>query len=290
MNKLVILLLLLATTFLISCNNSAQAEQKVEQTQSTNKVVLASDIQWEKLNPARGDKSPQAGTIWGDRNGSLPTGFLVKFVDGFSSPPHIHNVTYRGMVIEGLVHNDDEAAEKMWMPAGSFWTQPAGASHITAAKGDVNIAYIEIDSGPYLVKPEKEAFDTRERPVNIDKSNLVWLDASETILIGKREGKESSNGPAISFLWGEHEPNKLRGTLIKIPAGFEGEIASEGSVFHAVVIEGKLTYHLPAKKDAYGLEAGSYFSSEGNSNHFISSKKETTIYVRSNEKYTVSPN
>ena len=61
----------------------------------SQEVVLTSEIEWEQLNPARGDKSPQAGTLWGDRKGTVPTGFLAKFVDGFSSPPHIHNATYR---------------------------------------------------------------------------------------------------------------------------------------------------------------------------------------------------
>ncbi len=56
-------------------------------------VVLASEVEWEQLNPARGDASPQAGTLWGDRKGSGPTSFLLKPVDGFESPPHIHTVS-----------------------------------------------------------------------------------------------------------------------------------------------------------------------------------------------------
>ncbi len=40
-------------------------------------AVLTSEVKWEQLNPARGDKSPKAGTLWGDRNGTGPTGFLV---------------------------------------------------------------------------------------------------------------------------------------------------------------------------------------------------------------------
>ena len=71
----------------------------------TSEVILASEVKWEKLNPARGDKSPQAGTLWGDRKGAVPTGFLAKFVDGSSSPPHIHNATYRAVVISGRIHN-----------------------------------------------------------------------------------------------------------------------------------------------------------------------------------------
>lgn len=65
-------------------------------------TVLPTDqVKWEPLNPARGDASPRAGTLWGDRKGRGPTGFLVRFKQGFASPPHIHNVTYRGVVIEG---------------------------------------------------------------------------------------------------------------------------------------------------------------------------------------------
>ena len=59
---------------------------------------------------------------------------------------------------------------------GSFWTQPKGEVHITAAKGTTNVAYIEIEEGPYLVLPTEEAFDSGERPINVDASNIVWID------------------------------------------------------------------------------------------------------------------
>ncbi|MEM6756041.1 MAG: DUF4437 domain-containing protein, partial [Planctomycetota bacterium] len=81
----------------------------------TVEVIPASEVNWTALNPARGDESPKAATLWGDRGADEATGFLVEFVDGFSSPPHIHNVTYRGVVISGLVHNDDPDAATMWM-------------------------------------------------------------------------------------------------------------------------------------------------------------------------------
>ena len=125
------------------------------------------DVEWEKLNPARGDQSPAAATLWGDRNGTDATGFLVRFVDGFSSPPHIHNVSYRGIVIQGLVHNDDPTAAPMWMPTGSYWTQPLGGAHITSATGGTTVAYIEIEEGPYLVRPVDQATASGQHPVNV---------------------------------------------------------------------------------------------------------------------------
>lgn len=61
------------------------------------------------------------------------------------------------------------------MQTGSFWTQPLGQSHITSAKGKENIALVEIDNGPYLVKPTEKAFDSEERSINIDAENVVGL-------------------------------------------------------------------------------------------------------------------
>lgn len=83
----------------------------VARAETRYEVVSYDNIDWGALNPARGDESPRAGDLWGDRTGEGATGFLVRFDQGFSSPPHIHNVTYRGVVIRGEVHNDDTKSE-----------------------------------------------------------------------------------------------------------------------------------------------------------------------------------
>ncbi|WP_298516169.1 DUF4437 domain-containing protein [uncultured Kordia sp.] len=286
MKKITICALLLGIVF--SCESPAnktgekttkvsQPVQKIENP--TNKVVLSSEIVWEKLNPARGNQSPQAGTIWGDRKGAVATGFLAKFVDGFSSPPHIHNVTYRAVVIKGLIHNDDENAKNMWMQPGSFWTQPKGESHITAAKGEENIAYVEIDHGPYLVKPTSEAFDSGEKPVNIDASNIVWLNNTTTNWI------DNSNA-SISFLWKNKD---LQGLFVKIPKGFMGTLQSNGTVFHAVIIKGNLLYELPTTKEIKRLDAGSYFTAKAKAIHEIFNEEEDVIlYIRTNDTIKLS--
>lgn len=244
-----------------------------ESTKSSKELLLSADIKWSPLNPARGDNSPQAGTLWGDRSGSGPTGFIVEFKEGFSSPAHIHNVTYKGVVISGLIHNDDPNAENMWMPAGSFWTQPAGEGHITAAMGSKNIAFIEIEEGPYLVRSTDEAFDNGERPVNVDKSNIVWLDASNVTWIDR-----NAKGTKVAFLWGKPNEGELNGSLIKLPAGFNGEIRSSGVDLKAVVIQG--SPHYQSKKKQEILEPGSYFGSTGSASHQILSPKESILYVR----------
>jgi len=276
-----VLSIIFITLFSVSCISSVDRDNKVSSEEiinPTNKVILSSDIEWEKLNPARGDKSPQAGTIWGDRKGNVPTGFLAKFVDGFSSPPHIHNVTYRAVVIKGLVHNDDPEAENMWMTPGSFWTQPLGESHITSAQGSENIALVEIDQGPYLVKPVSESFDNGERAINIDASNVVWLDHEKTNWV------KGSSKAEISFLLDQQRKDGLKSLFIKLPQGYKGTILSEGSVFHAVIIKGEAQYTLPQTDALKSLDVGSYFGSSDQARHSIVNNniEDILIYVRTN--------
>lgn len=259
------------------------AQMTSKQKSAEPSVVTDAEVQWGSLNPARGDKAPKAANLWGDRTKEEATGFLVEFRDGFSSPPHIHNVTYRGVVLEGLVHNDDPNAEKMWMPPGSFWTQPAGEVHITAAKGK-SLAYIEIDSGPYLVQPKEEAFDKGERPVNIDASNIVWLNASESEWIDN----ESEKSAQVSYLWGSPNNGESYGAFIKLPAAYQGVISSSGSEFRAVVIKGSLDYQRGASGEQKELSARNYFGATAVVDHQVQAKEETLIYVRSNAAFELS--
>ena len=247
---------------------------------ATSKVVAANDIKWGYLNPLRGDKSPGAADLWGNRTTDTATGMLVRFKKGFESPPHIHNITYRGIVIEGLMHNDDPNAAKMWMPAGSFWTQPAGEDHTTAANTETNLIYLEIDSGPYLVKPSKEKFDNGERPLNLHRDNMVWLNNSALVDI-------KANGVKLTTLW--ESTADMNGSMIKLPAGFEGKIITNASEFRAVVIAGSVDYKSKANKTVQHLSPGSYVESSGKMSHEItnSSDTESTIYIRTNSKYQV---
>ena len=90
------------------------------------RVVTPDQVEYVPLNPARGDASPQAGVLWGDIREDVPSGVLLKFAEGFSSPPHIHNITYRAGVISGEIHNDDPDAANMWMGPGTFGPSPLG--------------------------------------------------------------------------------------------------------------------------------------------------------------------
>ena len=257
--------------------------------ETSKEVVLASEVEWSYLNPVRKDKAPMAGNLWGDRTKEGATGYLLKPKDGFQSPPHIHNVSYRAVVISGFLHNDDPEAEFMWMGAGSFWTQPKGQVHITAAKGETPIAYVEIEQGPYLVLPTKEAFLSQLRPVNVNKSNLVWLDASDVSWVDQSGTQGKENEPQISFLWGDTAEGEYHGTFIKLPAGFIGKIDSRGKEFRAIVIKGVPQFRM-SETERKTLEPGSYFGSKGEQAVYqISSKsdEESIIYIRTNGKYSI---
>ncbi|MAN13276.1 MAG: hypothetical protein CL945_00905 [Dinoroseobacter sp.] len=247
-------------------------------------LVEYEEIEWGALNSARGDASPRAGDLWGDRTGDTATGFLVRFDEGFSSPPHIHNVTYRGLVLDGRVHNDDPEAARMWLSPMSFWTQPAGEDHITAADGAFNVAYIEIDSGPYLVQPSDEAFDNGERPINVEARNLVWLDGSDIEFVpmgGDARRVETA------YLWSNEQTGE-RGSLVRLPNGFTGQIATGSGQFRAITGTTGITYSNPQMPEAKALSKGSYFGSTEIASHQIGCSDEDgcTIYVRTNGAIT----
>lgn len=247
----------------------------------TSKVVAFDDVEWGYLNPLRGILSPGAADLWGDRTQDTATGMLVRFKKGFESPPHIHNITYRGVVIEGLMHNDSPSAAKMWMPTGSFWTQPAGEDHTTAANGETNLIYLEIDAGPYLVQPSDEQFDNGERPLNLHKDNIVWLDNNDLHDI-------EAEGVYSTYVWGSS--SAMGGSLVKLPAGFEGSIATDANEFRAVVIEGTLSYNSQHQAADKVLVAGSYIESTGNFVHQFAngSDGDVTLYIRTDAKYQVN--
>ena len=277
------LIISLALGSILSFYTSAQETPKTDVVRSTNEVVSTADIEWGYLNPLRGDRSPAAGKLWGDRTKNEPAGFLVKFKEGFSSPPHIHNITYRGVVINGLLHNDDEKAEKQWLPAGSYWQQPAGEAHITAADGEENMAFLDIQEGPYLVQTTSEAFDNGERPINVDKSNLVWLNANDIEWVSKNSNVKTA------FLWGSRKMGELNASLIKLPADFKGEIKNLSPNFRAVIIQGSIAHQVSGEKLKSTLDAGSYFGAAENSVHKIISRggEESIIYIRANGKFEV---
>ena len=270
--KKIITLLLFST--IASFANYAQEGHK-------HTVITPDEIVWGMLNPARGNESPKAFDLFGDRTKDTATGMLVRFEKGFTSPPHIHNITYRGVVIEGLVHNASPGASKMWLPKGSFWVQPAGGDHVTAANDQNNLIYLEIDHGPYLVEDSSEAFESHDHAINIDSTNLVWVTSKDAKWLDIDGGK-------ISFLWGKTDSDN--GTFLKLPPYFKGFLKDD-SQLRAVVVEGNFHYHYHiegAERTHIMLTPSAYFSSNGKAKHYIETfDKEVLLYVRNIGGYQV---
>ena len=265
--------------FMLLTTACAGSRAALRTTEPATTIVRASELEWEQLNPARGDQSPKAAALWGDRKDLGPSGFLVRFVDGFSSPPHIHNVSYRAVVIDGLIHNDDPRAGPMWMPRGSFWTQPKGAPHITAATGNDAMAYIEIDEGPYLVRPVEEAFQSEERSVNEDASHVAWVSASGATESGLLEA--AAEGTEIALLWEQEREGGSRGILVKLRAGSSCVMRNPQSPFRIVVIQGGLAQHAGGGTDPVIMGPGSYIGSNGAAAHVVcDSARDCILYVR----------
>ncbi|MFK7991362.1 MAG: DUF4437 domain-containing protein [Sandaracinaceae bacterium] len=247
--------------------HAAETAPTAPTAQPAAAIILTADLDWQQLNPARGDASPMAATVFGDRNGTPATGFMFHAVDGFSSPPHIHNVTYRAVVIRGLVHNDDAAAPPMWMPAGSFWTQPRGMAHITAVQGGDSLAYVEIDEGPYLVRPVDQAFETDEAPVNLDASNVVWVHPE----------RASDAGVRVAYVWGSPEAGTLGGMFVSWPRGRAVLSAGDASL-HAVVVDGAV--QTPTADGEASLAPGSYLRADAPVQLACAAGDACVLYVR----------
>ncbi len=262
----------------------------VSEAQPVTEIVERADIRFQPLNPARGDASPQAGVLWGDIEEDVASGALIVFADGFSSPPHIHNITYRAIVISGAVHNDDPDAERSFMGPGSFWIQPAGESHITAAaSGNKGTAFLEIMEGPYLVKPSESAFDNGERPLNIDARDMVWLDASDVSWVDQPATTGVAGRPAIAFLWGTPQPGQKNGSMIKIAADTNGELRGNDAWLRGVVIQGQIDHRLSADSNARKLEPGSYFGSTDSATHEIACTTKGSGSFSASEQMNLTP-
>jgi hypothetical protein len=252
------------------------------QEPSETVVVKRSDVKFIPLNPLRGKSGPQSGKLWGNIRKDRSSGSIVRFADGFQSPPHIHNITYRAVVIEGMVHNDDPSAAKMWMGPGSFWTQPLGEKHITAAKGENTLIFLEILSGPYLVKPAKEAFDAGERPINIEASNIIWLTHDDTSWI-------KGEGPKLAYLWGRTAGNQKNGTFITLPANYQGRLTTSAPLLRAVTIKGETKLKPSGEAKSVSLQPGSTFSSKGKAEHGLACWSVTPcmIYFHTEGRYSL---
>ncbi|MEM9743818.1 MAG: DUF4437 domain-containing protein [Pseudomonadota bacterium] len=270
----------------VGCSNLIPTSLTALQADSV-RVVTADQLRYVPLNPARGDRSPQAGVLWGDIRKDEASGTLLRFADGFSSPPHIHNITYRAVVISGEIHNDDPEAAMLWMDPGSFWIQPAGEVHITAAKpGRGGTAFLEILTGPYLVQPSTEAFDDGERPLNLLRDNIVWMSAEEFRWLNGTGGAE---GVQAALLWGDLRSGAEKGLFLMMPADYRGMLRAVDHGIRSVVVKGGVEHQVAGVTELSSLMAGGFFESAAGVEHSLSCRSASPclLYVRTQGAFEV---
>ena len=274
-------------SFATACVSTASPTLTTAQLDSI-RVVTPGQVSYVPLNPARGGNSPRAGVLWGDIRMNVASGVLLQFADGFSSPPHIHNITYRAVVISGEMHNDDPDAAYLWMGPGSFWTQPAGENHITAVRpGSAATAFLEIDSGPYLVRPPGEAFDNGERPLNLLSSNLVWQTRAEFTWLGR--SSTPGDGPRVALLWGDLRVGTPSGSLLELPAGYTARLSSVDGELKVVVIRGEIAHKVSAATNRTLIGAGGFVESAGGVPHALGCRSvdKCLLYVRTDGSFAL---
>ena len=171
------------------------------------------------------------------------------------------------------------------MATGSFWTQPRGGVHVTAEKGTNAMAYIEIEEGPYLVRPVEEAFRSEARPVNVDAFGVVWVNASEIRRSAAIDAASPADGAQIAFLRGNPEDGEPGGLLVKLRAGATCVVQRPGSTFHAIVIQGSPGHQAVGGLDSTVLRPGSYIGATRASARISCGPGEDCIlYVRTQDR------
>ncbi|MFC4992891.1 DUF4437 domain-containing protein [Rubritalea tangerina] len=147
------------------------------------------------------------------------------------------------------------------------------------------MAYIEIDSGPYLVMPKEKAFDKGERPVNIVPSNLVWLKHAQTSWITPHTSESPS--PEIAFLWGNPSAQQKSGSFLRLPNTFKGEIKSQNGLLRIVVVKGQLN---DTQDPILTLSPGEFFTIKDNQSMPIQTEADNdcTLYIHADGAYTVT--
>ncbi len=120
----------------------------------------------------------------------------------------------------------------------------------------------------------RKHFDNGERPINVDASNMVWLNSKTANWIAPESNAE------LGFLW---EDSDSKGLFVKLPKTFNGTIEADGTVLHSVVIQGLLKYTLPQDQETKTLDVGSYFGATSEAIHTMSSvDHEVILYIRTN--------
>ena len=91
---------------------------------------------------------PALNVLWGSLEGQ-ESGFLLKVPSGFQSPTHKHSAAYRGIVLSGTIRNGADIGTAPDLTSGSYWSQEAGADHVTGCVSAEPCLSLVIYTGPF---------------------------------------------------------------------------------------------------------------------------------------------
>ena len=234
-----------------------------------------------------------AGTLWGGRDRSGPTGFLLRPADGFESPPHIHNVAYRG--------GGDPRPPPQRRP-GRRVDVDAGGVVLDAAGGRGAHHSRERRATPWPTSRSTRgrSASSRSRRRSTTARETGQRRRVEPRLAGTHrppagsspaKASASAHGLELAFLWGDPRQDRSA-ERDPHPASGRGpaELRSRGPILHAVVVQGRPEHRVAGETDGESLEPGSYVRSKGETVHQLFCEKEQRciLYVRTKGRFDVA--
>lgn len=114
-------------------------------------VVLRtpSELKWTDAPTVKG---VQQSVVWGDAAKGAH-GSFAKFAAGTEIPMHTHTATGRSVVVSGIIISTPEGQKARELPAGSYFSYPGGARHITACKAGSECVIYTQWLGAFDIKP-----------------------------------------------------------------------------------------------------------------------------------------
>jgi quercetin dioxygenase-like cupin family protein len=194
--------------------------------------------------------------------GNMPFGAHGSFGDfsaASAAPDHIHSETYYGVVISGLLKNpfgempNNDIGNAKELPAGSFWSVPANATHTTACEGVANCVFYFHSRGAFDFDTDVnggETMDADSQEISVDE-------------IATELGKESavvSPFARMFTLWGDRT-NNAHGTIGEFISGGESLEHTHSYSYHGVVLSGTMVNPFLGQPvgEARHLQAGDYW-------------------------------
>lgn len=233
-------------------------------------ITDASDVEFVEISPfAR--FGPAQGDFTAGEHGTFGI-----FGAGQASPPHTHSGAYYAVVLDGGEMNNPFGTEPnpATLPAGSFWSVPGDAEHITACLNpNEECRFFFHSAGAFDFFPLDSLTGERDSAAqSIPAGDLVFQDLEPY--------------GAAALVWGNQDTGP-HGTIVRIDAGSStGELAHRAA-FTAVPTVGSLS--VQGDSDPTAMPIGSVLEMEANSPHsvFCAAGSDCLVYLFSDQALEV---